>query len=267
MAKKGTHHNLLAEIPILGKFFLDFDRKAGRKGIHYAALDILKRTNSKLFVFGLNNETKEILEKKPVVVASNHPYDFEILPLIAALPKREDIFAIVASDLMGMGPYTKSYFIPVFVHKYFKQGKHKLSVKIAKLLNLGPRIRDYEASPRNRESIKDAARKVQNGGLVVIFPEGILPRGNPWLNGIGYLLTSIGGHDAYYVKAYVEGTSHFDPFRMILRGKLLPSFKVYFGVPEDVGSILERISNPRELTQNLQKEYNNWPKTLSVLVA
>lgn len=263
MVKNSTHYNLLREIPILRKIFIAFDRKAEEKGIHYAALDILERTNSKLFVFGLNNETKEILGKKPVIVACNHPYDIELLALIAALPKRKDIFAIVASDLMGIGPYTKSYFIPVFVHKYFKQGKHKLSVKIAKLLNLGPRIRDYEASQRNRESIEDAASKVRNGGLVVIFPEGILPRGNPWLNGIGYLLTSIRGHRAFYVKAYVEGTSHFDPLRMILGGKLFPPLKVYFGAPQDVSSILRKVDKPRELTQNLQKEYNNWSKTLT----
>lgn len=104
---------------------------------------------------------------------------------------------------------------------------------------------------------------MRNGGLIVIFPEGILPKGSAWLNGIGHLLTSIRGHSVFYVKAYVEGTSHFDPLRMILRGWLFPPLKVYFGVPQDVDSILRKVQKPRELTQHLQKEYNNWLKTLT----
>lgn len=257
-------YNLLGQIPVFGKIFRDFDKSAGENGIHKAVTDVIKRTKTKIIVQGLVKDTIEILKSKPVILVANHPYEFEVLLLIAALPKRDDIFTIAASDLMGAGPNTSSYIIPMFIHKYFDRGSHKLSIKIAKLLRLGPRLFPVDAHRKNIENMEYAASKVKNGGLVIIFPEGILKKGSPWLSGIGYLLRAIyKKRNAFYTSAYVQGTSSFDILRPVpIVRKLFPSLNVYFDSPKEIRHIIKDGENPKEITKNLQSEYNKWVSTL-----
>lgn len=253
-------YNRLGQIPIFGKIFRDFDKSAGENGIHKAVTNVIRRTETKLVVHGLGKDTIEILKNKPVILAANHPYDFEVLVLIAALPKRDDIFSIAASDLMGVGPNSNHYIIPMFIHKYFDEGSHKLSVKIAKLLRLGPRLSSSRAHRRNVENMAYAASKVENGGLVIIFPEGILKRGSPWLSGVGYLLRDIyKKRNAFYARAYIQGTSSFDILRLIpILRRFFPPINVYFDRPREVSFVIKAKDDPKEITKNLQKEYNKW---------
>lgn len=262
--KHANRYNLLGQIPVFGKIFRDFDKSAGENGIHKAVADVIKRTKTRLIVHGLIKDTIEILKSKPVIVVANHPHEFEVLLLIASLPKRDDIFTIVASDLMGMGPNTVSYFIPMFIHKYFDKGSHKLSVKIAKLLRLGPRLTPSDAHRKNVENMAYAAGKVKDGSLVIIFPEGILKKGSPWFSGIGHLSRAVyKKRDVFYVRAYIQGTSPFDIFRLIpLARRLFPPLTVYFDRPKEIHLILKEKEGPKEITKNLQAEYNKWVSTL-----
>lgn len=262
--RHANRYNLLGQIPVVGKIFRDFDKSAGENGIHKTVTDVIKKTETKLIVHGLIKDTIEILKTKPVILVATHAFDFEVLLLIAALPRRDDIFTIAASDLMGMGPNANSYIIPMFIHKYFDEGKHKLSVKIAKLLRLGPRLSPSDAHRRNVESIAYAASKVKDGGLVIIFPEGILKRGSPWLSGVGYLLRDIyKKRSAFYARAYIQGTSSFDILRLIpIVRKLFPPLKVYFDRPKEIALILNERDNPKEITKNLQAEYNKWVSSI-----
>jgi len=257
-------YNLLGQIPIFGKLFRDFDKSAGENGIHRAVTDVIKKTKTRIIVHGLIKETIEILKSKPVILVASHTFDFEVLLLIAALPKRDDIFTIAASDLMGAGPNTNSYIIPMFIHKYFDKGSHKLSVKVAKLLHLGPRFSPAIEHRKNIENINYAALKVNNGGLVIIFPEGILKKCNPWLSGIGYLLRGIyKKRNAFYARAYIQGTSSFDILRLIpIVRRFFPAINVYFDSPKEISSVINAKEDPKEITKNLQADYNRWVATL-----
>ena len=258
--KHANRYNLLGQIPVFGKLFRDFDKNAGQNGIHKAVADVIKKSGTKLIVHGLVKDTIEILKTKPVILVGNHPYDFELILLIAALPKRDDIFTIVASDLMGAGPNTTSYFIPMFIHKYFDKGSHEFSVKIAKLLRLGPSFSPSIEHRKNVENINYAALKVNNGGLVIISPEGILKKGSPWLSGVGYLLRGVyKKSNAYYARAYIQGTSPFDVFRLIpIVNRFFPPINVYFDRPKEVSFVINAKEDPKEITKNLQEEYNIW---------
>ena len=262
-----NRYNLLGQIPIFGKLFRDFDKSAGENGIHKAVEDVIKRTETKLIVHGLVKGTIEILKSKPVILVASHTFDFEVLLLIAALPKRDDIFTITASDLMGAGPNTNSYIIPMFIHKYFDKGSHKLSVKVAKLLHLGPRFSPQIEHKRNVENINYAASKVKNGGLVINFPDGILKKGNPWLSGVGYLLRGIyKKRNAFYARAYIQGTSSFDILRLIpIVRRFFPPINVYFDRPKEIALILNEREDPKEITKNLQADYNRWVFTIRPL--
>lgn len=261
--KDKNRYNLLGKIPIFGKLFWEFDKIAGEKGIHNAVADIIKRTKTKIIVHGLTKETIEILKSKPVILVANHPYEIEFILLIEALPKRNNIFVIAASDLMGMGPNTSSYLIPVFNHKYFNKGGHKLSVIIAKLFHLGPRFSPLIEHKKNIENLEHAESIVKDKGLVIIFPEGILKTGSPWFLGIGYLLRSVyKKSNGFYVRAYIKGTSYFDILRLIpiIRG-FFPPVSVYFDSPRDLSIVLKNNEDPKKITKNLQDEYNEWVDT------
>jgi len=262
--KHANRYNLLGQIPIVGKLFRDFDKSAGENGIHRAVTDIIKKTKTRIIVHGLIKDTIEILKSKPVILVANNPYDFELILLIAALPKRADIFTIAGSDLMGAGPNTSSYFIPVFIHKYIDKGSHKLSVKVAKLLHLGPRFSPSIEHKKNIENIEHAVSKVKAGGLVLIFPEGILKKGSPWFSGIGYLLNAFGREsNAFYVRTYIQGTSHFDIFRLTpIVKKLFSPLNVYFDRPKELPFVINAKEDPKEITKNLQADYNRWIATL-----
>jgi len=257
-------YNFLGQIPIVGKLFRDFDKSAGENGIHKAVADVIKRTKTRIIVHGLIKETIEILKNQPVILVANHPYDLELILLIAALPKRDDIFTIVASDLMGAGPNTSSYFIPVFIHKYFDKGSHKLSVKIAKLFRLGPRLSPPKAHRVNVESMNRAIEIIKKGGLVIVFPEGILKKGSPWFSGIGYLLRAIyEKRNAFYARAYIQGTSFFDILRLIpILRRFFPLINVYFDRPKELPFVINAKEDPKEITKNLQADYNRWIATL-----
>jgi len=257
-------YNLLGQIPVFGKLFRDFDKSAGENGIHKAVADVIKRTKTRIIVHGLIKETIEILKSKPLILVANHPYDFELILLIAALPKRDDIFTIVASDLMGAGPNTSSYFIPVFIHKYFDKGSHKLSVKVAKLLHLGPRFSPSIEHRKNIESLEYAVSKVKNSGLVIIFPEGILKTGSSWFPGIGYLVRAIyEKRNAFYARAYIQGTSFFDILRLIpIVRRFFSPINVYFDRPREISFFINAKDDPKEITKNLQADYNRWVATL-----
>lgn len=261
--KHKNSYNLLGKIPVFGKFFWDFDKIAGEKGIHNAVAALVKKTKTKIIVHGLTKETVEILKSKPVILAANHPYDIELIPLIAALPKRDNIFVIAASDLMGMGQNTSSYLIPVFNHKYFDKGAHKLSVIVAKLFHLGPRFSPLIEHKKNIENLADAVSKIKENGLVAIFPEGILKTGSPWFLGIGYLLSSLyKKSNGFYARAYIQGTSAFDIFRLIpIIGRYFPPLNVYFDLPRELSIVLKNNDDPRKITKNLQDEYNEWIDT------
>lgn len=262
-------YNLLGQIPIVGKLFRDFDKSAGEKGIHKAAADVIKKSGTKLIVHGLIKDTIIILKSKPVILIANHPFDFELIPLIAALPKRDDIFTIVASDLMGAGPNTTSYFIPMFIHKYFDKGSNKLSVKVAKLFHLGPSFSPSIEHRKNVENMVYAASKIKNGGLVIIFPAGIRKKGNPWFSGVGYLLHAVfRNKNAFYARAYIQGTSSFDVFRLIpIVNKFFPPLSVYFDSPREISVVLQNTKDPKEITKNLQADYNRWVFTISKTAA
>ncbi len=258
--KHANRYNLLGQIPVFGKIFRDFDKSAGENGIHKAVTDVIRRTETKLIVHGLIKDTIEILKSKPVILVASHTFDFEVLLLIAALPKRENIFTIAASDLMGAGPNTNSYIIPMFIHKYFDKGSHKLSVKVAKLLHLGPRFSPADEHRKNVENINYAATKVKNGGLVINFPDGILKKGSPWLSGIGYLLRDIyKKRNAFYARAYIQGTSSFDILRLIpIVRRFFPAINVYFDRPREVAFVINAKEDAKEITKKLQTDYNRW---------
>ena len=264
MDETGEKYKPLNEIPVFGGLIKNFDKIVGDKGLQGAMAELVERTGSKLEVRG-KEKVEEVLAKKPVLVVANHPYDAEMIPLIASLPPREDIHIIGGSDFVGIGPNLKKHLIPVYVAGHIQTERQKLSTRMIGRFQFGPRPSPEKARSLNREAINNASQKIREGGMVILFPAGLRGKQAKWFSGIGHLLGKLGeDSNAHIVNAYVKGTSNLDPLRLApgIR-RFLPSLKVTFANSQNIGNLIKKENSPGKLTRLLQDDYNQWVQLLS----
>ncbi len=229
-------------------------QKLGMKG---AIFEEIKRSGTKLKVYGLSEDLNSLLKGKPVVLAVNHQEEIELLALSASLPERKDAFLVATALILEQAPFLKKSIIPVYVrhrHSYFRSLSGMMLEKF-----YGLNISDEEKHQRNIASIKDAADKVRRGGSVAIVPN---PHIRKWYSGIGWLIKNVGPmNGGYYIKVYVANTSPLDYLRLLPKiGKFLPTIEVYFDKPQKISDVFKE--DAKTLTKKLEKEYNSWVKNL-----
>lgn len=251
----------LYRFPVAGKLLAKFDVKLNEIGIQETARAILSHFNTKLQVENLTPELIEILKNKPAVIVANHPAEADIFVLIASLPPREDFHLIVNATFLHIAPNLDKYFIPVYVsHTLIREDKFNFRLRFFKKLHsAAPVLSPEEEHLKNIESLRFAAEKVREGGLVAMFP-GAGKENGEWFPGIGHLIKQVGKPDAKIVMAHITGTSTFDYLRFIPGlSRILSSFKIVFAPPKEMGdySNLE----PKEIARKLEGEYRSWVNT------
>jgi hypothetical protein len=122
---------------------------------------------------------------------------------------------------------------------------------------------DYEkdtAHKKNIKSIARAARRVDHGAVVVIFPAGGSTDGR-WFSGIGHLIKTLKNkNEVSIIKAKLEGSSGGDYFRLIPGiSWLMPKIRVTFSAPREVSDIASE--DARSITKKLEAEYIEWSDT------
>jgi len=235
-------------------------------GFQQAAARIVNRVaENKLVVEGKDEEVEEILGSRPVIVIANHPSFAEIITTVASLEPRDDIYLIGISNFLGIGPNFSKHVIPVYGTNQTASEGYKLPIRIGDALRFGPKVQYENAHERNIRSIRNAAEIVNQGSLIVMFPEGIQSgKDKKWLNGIGYLVAGIEKRfSTYLIFAYPEGTSNTDYIRLIpgIR-KLLPKTSVTFSSPRTIKDSLGDITDPRVVTKKIEDEYIAWTNSV-----
>lgn len=260
----GEGYIKFGELPVLGRFIRGFDIAVGDKGLQLAMMGLIESTGSRLEICGRKGEVKRILSNESVLVVANHPYDAEVIPLLAALPLRKDVYVVGTSDFVGMGSNVSNHLIPVYINRHVESENQRLSVRLGRRFKFGPRPVSEEAQRMNKQAIKDAGQRIREGGMVVLFPEGLRGKGGKWFPGIGWLLNEVRGeNEAYFVRVFVQGTSNLDPLRLIPGfGKLFPVLRVTFSKPQRIVSILDEEMDPKRFTKKLQGDYQRWSKSL-----
>lgn len=265
MVSSNYKYRLIKNLPILGKVVKDFEKDVAKSSLKKASLNLIKKTGGRLKIKGLSKKLKKVFANSSVLVVCNHPYDIEMLPLLAALEDRKDICVIVAAELLGIGPNVSQYLIPVYINKKTLQKSKKLSIKLFKNLPLRPGLTFKQERSQNIQAIKNAVQKLNKGAMVLMFPAGLMGKDSDWFSGIGWLVQGLGKKSqVYLVNAYIKGTSNFDILRLVPGiGKLFPGFKVVFSKPQKISSFFKNnINNPKKLAKKLQKKYDFWSKRL-----
>jgi len=215
-----------------------------------------KKCNTKILVQS-NKKVKNILSNGSGIIVANHPAEADVLAILGALKKREDVFLIINSSFRKIIPKLDKHLIPVYLDsKGFKNFGGKIKTKILRIFHKTEIFKKEIEREKNIKSIKNAISKINKGALVIIFPDGGNKRDN-WFNGIGRLVHGIKNKKSFIVRAHIKGTSNFDYLRLFpFLGKLLPSFQVTFAKAVEIEKIKKE--NPRETTLFLEKEYWQW---------
>lgn len=238
------------------------DEEVQRYGPQDTVRRLAKKLGTRINIF-LPEKTKKVLQKNPVVLVANHPYEVETLALIASLPNRTDSFMVVNAKILGLIPNLDKYIIPVYISHHRNEGKRpKLSGRILNKLHKSEELSPEEEHRRNIESIALAAQKIKDGGLVSIFPEK-RRQIKTWQTGIGYLIYQAKDKkSASIIMSYIEGTSELDWFRLIpFINKILPPLNIYFSEAIPINSYFKY--TPKEITNKLEEKYNQWMTTLT----
>ena len=208
----------------------------------------------------------------PIIVYGTHGSILTPLLLAAAID-RPDLKMIAASYIAKLGPSIADCSFPVFAAS-------PVTVKGAGRKGLVPRAMGWiawksegsltrdEARERNRESLRDAAAYVRQGGGLLIAPE---PRNHreSWRLGIGAIVADLardsGGRPVYLVPWNIEGASITGIFQLLSRnpfvrrlGKLRfrRPVRVAFGEPLSIATVAaEAGSDPARITAYLERDY------------
>lgn len=247
----------LRNVFILNHFINKLDKEIGVNGLQSAMMKVIKISGAKFEIFNKNKEISNILGNKPVVVIANHPAEFEVIVMMASLVNRKDLYLIANSSFLHIGANLDKHLIPVHIsHNLATYTSRNLRIKFLKKFT---DILPYqEAHQKNIASIKDAISKVNNNGMVVIFPGDHDDR---WQPGVGYLLKGITNKNTQIIRTFIKGTSNWDYFRIIpFFSKLLPKIEVSFAPPLSINSIPQ--APAREIVSKLEKDYLSWTENL-----
>lgn len=250
--------NNLQNLPIIGNIVKTVSDDAKKYSFQKISLRLINRLNGKLEIIGKTKEIESILKEKPIILVSNHPHDSDTIALIASLPERRDAYIIAIFTTIGIIPSLDKYMIPVYVRHHDIRKRNALR-SFLKIFNPTPIFSPEEEHQKNIKSIEIAAKKIDSGGLVIIFPgTGYAKK---WYPGIGHLIKNLHQKNAYLIKTYIQGTSNLDWFRLSpFLGKFFPPVKITLSKPREIRSL--QTNSPKEITRILEKEYNRWANTL-----
>lgn len=252
------------KLPIIGNYIRTVNNLVGKFGFQEGMRKLSSKYLAKYSISFASPETERILETKSAVVAANHPYEIETIALMASLPVRHGINLIINSEFMGLCQALDRYLIPVYIKHHYHNTKSPVYRKLSGILigkiNPSPKLSPEEEHENNINSIKAASEKINRGEIVVIYPERHGINGK-WYPGIGHLIKSV-MKKAYYIQAYVYGTSSWDYIRLIpLVNRLMPEIKIYFSEPVPVSS-LHKLELPA-LMAKLENNYHLWKDSIN----
>jgi hypothetical protein len=242
----------------LKKLFAPLEKKAQKNGLQ-AIKFFLKKKNIIPHQVDLPLSTLKTLQTKPCILIINHPHYIEFLLALTQLPKRQDIFLLITDSCLGLIPSLDKNLIPVHIQHHGPDNLPPKKIDFGRLFFFTPAQKTIkEAHDYNRKSIDLAAKKVNDGGILLVCPQGLRTQKGRWFNGIGFIVSKIKkNQDICLINVYIKGTSSWDILRTLpFLHKFLPKLKIRFSLPFSAQKYLGK--NPKQITKILEKKYNDW---------
>ena len=217
------------------------------------------RNCSREFIINLPEDTKKVLKKDRVLVICNHPSQADVLLLLAGLPHRSDIFLVIMHRLLSILPSIDKHLIPVYIsHRINDFSKTDWKFNILTKIHFSPEYSKEVAHQKNVENIALAAKRIDQGHLLCLFPAGGSENGRDFLPGVGHLIKSLKYPESTkIVMAHVSGTSAWDYLRIIpFVNKFLPKFRINFSEVQETTNFL--YPEARQIANQLQNHYEKW---------
>ena len=247
----------------LKKLFSFIEKDAKKNGIN-AVQNFFKKTKVIPKSFFLSQETFKILKTKPCIVIVNHPHYIEFLVAVNNLPQRKDMFLVITDSCLGLIPSLDKNLIPVHIQHHGPENIVPKKIDFGHIFFFTPAKKTpQEITDYNRKNIDIGVKKVNDGGVLLICPQGLKAKGGSWFNGIGFIVSKMKKEkEIYIINTHIEGTSPWDIFRVIpFASKFLPKIKIAFDKPLLVKEIINK--KPKEIKKYLEKKYNKWVKSFS----
>lgn len=251
----------LTDVKLVGRWVQWFDGQVGVVGVKGAVGEVVTKTHSKLEVEYLNDSENTLLNE-PVIIVANHPHESDVLAILGALPDRKNFKMIANSVLKGIGDNLDKIIIPVYVHHRMESTTSGgIKMKIFGKIHTSTKHEIEDEKNKNRQSIQVASQNLDQGGAVLIFPMAGSSDGG-WFSGVGHMwVQTKTPKDIKVVMANIEGTAEWDYLRLIPGTSFfMPKFKVTFAKPYGWTEVANK--DPKVLTKNMQKKYDEWTKKL-----
>jgi hypothetical protein len=226
---------------------ISFLSKHERKlGFHGTIKKILQWAHAKKHIKGLSPQLKDELQSGPTVILANHPTSASVLALIAALPKREDIYLFVGSKFFGHNADIDKHLIPAYINNRCQPAHAPYADTLPK----------EEEHRRNIASISQAAEKVNNGGLVLIFPGYPEKKDGTWYCGAGHMIKQISNKNAKIELVHIAESPNLGYLRVIpLLGAILPSITFHFAPSLSINDYNN--ADPKHIIRILEKKFKD----------
>jgi 1-acyl-sn-glycerol-3-phosphate acyltransferase len=239
----------------------NLDKEIEEFGLQQTMLNILQRTETKFIVHGRNKKNVKILQTRPVIMVGSHIAESDPIPLFAALPQRDDLYAIGDSSLTNFCPQIDRHIIPVYIHHDYQTKFIYLKSYLLRRFNSDKKLKYAEAHQKNIESIRKASKMLKKGHSIVILPGN---NDGKWAVGVGHLIKQAKNKNTIYLlRVLIEGTSSLDYLRLIpgIR-KILPPIKITLSKPKVI-NYLQRYQ-PKEIAIIVRDEYFQWVRQLHI---
>jgi hypothetical protein len=228
-------------------------------GFPYAFARVIRSVSREMIV-NRHPEAFTTLSEEPVLLITNHPAEMDAIVLLGSLPNRKDIFMLINNSFISVLPAFDPHCIPVYV-KYRSQGEERetLRAKVLKKIHYSPLLSLEESKIKNKESINESAKRINEGGVILLAP-GFGNNDKEFKIGLGYMLNALDGkNNPKIIMTHISGTSKVDYLRAfpIIR-RFLPRFRIEYSGPAEATQFIS--GDPKADTKHLQDFYFDWVK-------
>lgn len=235
-------------------------RKSAKKyGLNKAILKLL----NDLRVTSISSKGT-LPRKGPLLIISNHPGVFDSMLLMSQI-ERKDIYMIAISTYGIFGSEVQKKLLPIYRVRSLNHKVYEYPLFLQIHGKLPEHLHPDEMKLKNRQTINKAARLINSGKAVSMFPAGSVGKslnGGKWKAGVGFLIKRISNPKTKVVFATIKGTGNSDLLaylhpiisRIFFRPKPI---SIQFSRPRLIGELVRKEDDAKTIATKLEKLYDN----------